>query len=239
MPVSADMRPGEVEIYRIDLARLDANPSCLTDDERARAAQFHFAPDRARFVACRISLRHILAKTLGVPPAEVRFTLGAHGKPAIARDHNQGDWQFNLSHSGDIALIAVTQRRSIGIDIEVLRPVPRQMMEILPSLSPAEQTALQLVDAPARSTAFLRCWTRKEAVIKALGAGLTIDLASFTVSVGTVAGTVIWQPVAPPGLCQLSLLALDQPCAAPTPFIAALAVGGAIGPVRVEDFQPT
>lgn len=238
-PMAAAMRPNEVEIHRIDLARLDAYPSCLSDDERARAARFHLAPDRARFVACRIALRNILAKALGVQPAGVQFAFGAHGKPEIARDHNQGDWRFNLSHSGDIALVAVTQGRPIGIDVEVLRPLPRQMMEILPSLSLAEQYALQLVGAPARATAFLRCWTRKEAVIKAIGAGLTMDLASFTVSIGTDIEPVIWQTAAIPGLCQWSLRALDELSAKPMPFIAALAVGGAIGSIRLVDFPPT
>lgn len=239
IPVSAEMRPSEVEIYRIDLARLDADPSCLSDDERARAARFHFAPDRARFVACRIALRHILAKALGVLPAKILFTRGVHGKPAIACVQNQGDWQFNLSHSGDIALIAVAQGQPIGIDIEVLRPIPRQMMEILPSLSPAEQRALQQLAEPARATAFLRCWTRKEALIKAIGAGLTLDLASFSVSIGANADPPIWETSRAAGPGQWSLHALEPHCAEPAPFVAALAVGGPISSIRLVDFQPT
>ena len=239
IPMSANMRPSEVEIYRIDLARLDAHPSCLSDDEHARATRFHFAPDRARFVASRIALRHILAKALGVEPAGVLFTLGVHGKPVIARDHNPGNWQFNLSHSGDIGLIAVAQGQPIGIDIEVLRPLPRQMKEILPSLSLAEQRALQLVAEPARATAFLRCWTRKEALIKAIGAGLTLDLASFSVSIGTNAEPPIWETSPAPGPGQWSLHALDHPCAEPAPFVAALAVSGPASSIKLVDFQPT
>ena len=236
----ADRCPGEIAVHRINLARINADYcSCLNDDERARAARFHFAPDRARFVTSRIALRHILGEALGVEPAGVRFALGVHGKPEIVRDCNEGDWRFNLSHSGNISLIAVTQGRPVGIDVEILRRLPRQMIEILPSLSPAERLALRLVAEPARPTAFLRCWTRKEALIKAIGAGLTQDLASFSVSIGTAAAPVIWETAARAELGQWSLHALDQPRAEPTPFIAALAVSGAPGPIRLLDFHLT
>ncbi len=235
----ADRASGGITVYRIDLARLGADlPPCLSGDEHARAARFHFAADRARFVASRTALRHILAEVLHVAPAAIKFAHGIHGKPEIAADRNPGDWRFNLSHSADIALIAVTQGRPIGIDIEVLRPLPRQMMEILPSLAPAEQRALGLVPEAERATAFLRCWTRKEAVIKAIGAGLTMELASFSVSIGTAAGHVTWAAAAHAELGQWSLVTLDQPCAEPTPFLAVLAVGGAPGPIRVVDFPP-
>lgn len=231
--------PSVVTVYRINLSRLgtpsQAHWSYLSDDERARAARFHFAPDRVRFVASRIALRHILAKTLARPPSMIALTIADHGKPEISRDDNPCDWRFNLSHSGDVVLIAVTRGRSIGIDVEVVRPLPRQMAELLPRLSPREQHALQLVAEPERGVAFLRCWTRKEALVKAIGAGLTVDFASFSVSLGTDADPPIWDNA--PGLFPWSLRALDDLGTQPEPFVAAVAVGGEIGSVVLANFH--
>jgi 4'-phosphopantetheinyl transferase len=123
-------------------------------------------------------LRTILARYTRIDPRDLAFSSGLHGKPHL----NQSDLHFNLSHSEHIALLAVTRDTEVGIDIEHIDP--RRTTEDIAAryFSPAEQTELANYPGEERRPAFFRCWSRKEAVIKALGEGLVCPLDSFDVS---------------------------------------------------------
>jgi 4'-phosphopantetheinyl transferase len=179
------LAPDEVHVWRASLdlpaSRVCALGDVLVADERARAARFHFERDRTHWTVARARLRLLLARYLGGPPDRFRFALGAHGKPALARPEG-GDLRFNVSHSQDLALYAVTRGREVGVDLEGLRPdfATDEIAERF--FSPAERRALRAVAPELRCDAFFACWTRKEAYIKARGLGLAIPLDAFDVS---------------------------------------------------------
>ncbi len=156
-----------------DLRRL------LSEDERARAARFVRPLDRDRYITGRARLRQILAAATGRDPRALRFSYGAHGKPAL-----KGGPAFNLSHSGPLAALAIgpaaTPAIGIGIDIERIRPIEAAVARR--HFSPAEHAALGQMPAADWLTGFYRCWTRKEALVKAQGTGLSMPLDSFDVS---------------------------------------------------------
>ena len=178
------------------LARLHA---FLSDDERERAARFHFARDRDRFVAGRGQLRETLGALLKVPPAAVEFAYGPQGKPALA---HETDLRFNLSHSQDWALLAMTVGCEVGVDLEFMRP-DLNPLEVAPSVfSPEECAVLENLPESERLAAFYGYWTRKEAFIKALGLGFARDTREFTVNLEpeqVVEDSTILSLDAPPG----------------------------------------
>ncbi|WP_226781557.1 4'-phosphopantetheinyl transferase family protein [Oceaniglobus trochenteri] len=156
--------------WRLD----DPDPRSLSPDERARAARFVHDRDRDRFVAGRARLRAILAGYLGCAPGDIAFGYGAHGRPRVAGVH------FNLSHTGDLAQLAVSRDLVPGVDIETVAPI--DMAVARAHFSANEVQALCALPEGARLAAFYRCWTRKEAFLKALGTGLSTDLHSFAVT---------------------------------------------------------
>jgi 4'-phosphopantetheinyl transferase len=173
--------PGEIHVWAVPLEgespTSDDVAAMLSADELARAADFVIDPPRRAFVATRLALRSLLGRYLDVPPREVSIAIDPHGKPRLMN----GDLCFNVSHSGTLGLIAVTRGSEIGIDVEQLRPVERLMDIAERQFHPQEQSAIRAA-SPEQSTAtFLRCWTRKEAVIKSIGAGLNYPLAAFRV----------------------------------------------------------
>lgn len=149
----------------------------LSEDERERAARFVFARDRDRYVVGRGRLRRILSERCDVPPGKIRFSYGAHGKPAIAGGPN-----FNLSHSGGWAALALCagNKVELGLDIEVHRPIDESVVEHY--FSATERIALDGLAVDLRETGFFRCWTRKEAVLKAIGSGMALPLDAFDVT---------------------------------------------------------
>lgn len=152
----------------------------LSDDERERAARFRFRRDAERFVSGRGQLRRILAGLLGEESATLRFAYGGSGKPSV---QGQPDLGFNLAHSHTLALLAVARGTDVGVDVESGPPPQSACEEIAPSFfAPEEAHTLMALPAAQRDAAFLRCWTRKEAYVKALGDGLQIPLQDFAVS---------------------------------------------------------
>jgi 4'-phosphopantetheinyl transferase len=154
------------------------DPALLAPDERERAARFVHDVHRRRFIVARAALRRILGAHLGVAPATLRFTEGAHGKPAL----DGTGLEFNLSHSHELALVAVTRDAPVGVDVEHLRPVADALGIARSHFAPSERAALAAAPADARDLVFLRGWTRKEAFIKAIGEGLSHPLDQFEVS---------------------------------------------------------
>jgi 4'-phosphopantetheinyl transferase len=143
----------------------------LSDDERARATRIPEERIRRRFVVGRAALRRLLGERLETPPAELRFDYNERGKP----DLKSSDVNFNLSHSGDLALIAMSGGGPVGVDLERLRPRPRLDLLARRVLTVGERELLEQARAEgAAARWFLRCWTAKEAVAKAFGFGLAL-----------------------------------------------------------------
>jgi 4'-phosphopantetheinyl transferase len=170
------MCPGAVHIWQFPLpsttSALNALPSLLSHDERDRAARFVFEKDRARFIACRATLRQLLGRYTGTPPEAILFDYAPQGKPSLASDPS---WQFNVSHSRDLAAIAITRDHPLGIDLELVDP-DFPVLEVAPTiLTPGEQLALTALPTTTQPAHFFQLWTLKESLVKALGAGLSLD----------------------------------------------------------------
>ena len=174
----------------------------LSDEERARAAQFRFAIDRQRFVAAHIALRCALAEQTGERAETLRFSHTAFGKPSLS------GWphvRFSLSHSQGLGLIAIGGRGPLGADVERLRPVPDALALAARHFTLSENEALAALPSGERDRAFLTCWTRKEACLKAIGLGLIVPAESFEVGLAPdcrgvevpVAGRMLWLALRP------------------------------------------
>jgi 4'-phosphopantetheinyl transferase len=152
----------------------------LSDDEKGRAERFRFPRHRKRFEAAHLALRVILSRYLQCDPAMVSFETGRHGKPRIAGVPT--DVFFNLSHSEGTAVVAVSRGADVGVDIECVRHRRPDVAKIAERFFSAAELSI-LLSAPMaeRHGMFLRCWTRKEALLKACGRGLSVPLASCNV----------------------------------------------------------
>ena len=152
----------------------------LSPDETARAARFRFDKHRRAFVLGRAALRALLGRHLGVPAAQVSFSYGPKGKPALADATHP--LRFNASNSGNLAAIAITEGCEIGVDIEQRRPVPEIERIAERFFAPQEAAELMALPEALRTQGFFNCWTRKEAYIKAVGDGLSVPLDGFRVT---------------------------------------------------------
>ena len=172
----------------VDLRQLHAGSGAwLSTTEQTRADRFAFERDRRRYIAGRTALRSLLAAALDCNPAAVELETTEHGRPVCAA--LRGDMDFNLSNAEDSAVIAFARSAPVGVDIEVLRPVSDATELAAQFFSPMEALEICALHGMARDHAFLTCWTRKEAVLKATGLGLYIDPA--TVVAGTQATAAI------------------------------------------------
>ena len=151
----------------------------LSPDEVARAARFAFDRLRSDFRTSRGCLRRILAGYAGVSPESLVFSYSANGKPSL-RDFPH--LNFNISHSGRLMVCGVTAQSDIGVDVEQIRCLTERSDIARRFFSRTEATRLQEFPETERDDAFFRCWTRKEAFVKATGDGLSRDLSSFSVS---------------------------------------------------------
>lgn len=171
------------------IARLDCGAlavaealSVLVDDERDRAAGFLVEQERLRFIVARATLRRLLAERLGVPARAIRLARGPHGKPRLAAPFAESGLRFNVSHSRNVAAYAFTQRGEIGVDVEAIRPMKDADDIARRFFSRNERRDFFSLDPVDRCLAFFRCWTRKEAFLKAIGEGLSHPLTAFDVS---------------------------------------------------------
>jgi len=152
----------------------------LSLDELERADRFRFDTDRRRFVVGRGILRSVLGGYLDMPPEELRFRYGEFGKPAL----DEPGPSFNVSHAGPMALFAFASALEIGVDIELSTAGQEGERIAKHFFSPAEVRHLRSLPGRHRPAAFLACWTRKEAFIKARGDGLSLPLDAFDVGFG-------------------------------------------------------
>ncbi|TAK84869.1 MAG: 4'-phosphopantetheinyl transferase superfamily protein [Aquabacterium sp.] len=172
--------------YVLWLVGLDAEPTAaevglLAPAERARASKMRWDRDRIRFLAAHCALRLLLAEREGVPPQSLRYAAGAHGKPRL---QGEGRCSFSLSYAAQQALIAIADGTEIGVDATRLIPLPDAGQLAERYCSPVERMDLDQLPEAERAAAFLRCWTRKEAVLKATGIGLGLPLQQIDAGIG-------------------------------------------------------
>ena len=176
-------------VWRIaldDAARVDACWSILSEAEQVRARRFHRDVHRRRYIVAHGTLRVILSQYVAEPPESLAFVEGERGKPSLAqtRSARASHVEFNLSHSDDLALVAVALDRPVGVDLERWSEETEHLELAERFFSPAERNALRaLADDRVRLVeGFFAAWTRKEAYLKATGAGITRGLHHFDVS---------------------------------------------------------
>lgn len=200
----------DVDVWVAPLDKASGWEPVLSRQERERAEGFLRPEAAKRWVAARLALRRVLSGYLRESPAEIELSFAEGGKPRLA----EGELEFNLSHSGDLALIAVSWRRPIGVDLERVEP-DRDLTALAERALDAEEVASLRETAPGqRTAAFYAAWTRHEARRKCLGVGLTGQDPGTPVAVRNI-------DVAPG-------------------YAAAVAVAGErVGPVRERALQPS
>jgi 4'-phosphopantetheinyl transferase len=155
----------------------------LASNERERASEFHFDDPRRRYVITRGTLRKLLGNYLHLHPTEIQLTIDQNQKPQLVSEYAPADLHFNVSHSGDLAVIGFALGCKVGIDVEQLREVGHLEQIARRFFHPAETEAVLARPATGRNLAFLRCWTGKEAILKAVGTGIVGNLAGFQVPI--------------------------------------------------------
>ncbi len=179
-PLGCKLGADEVHVWcsslRVAQAQVERFSRTLAEDERDRAARTRHLPARNEFVVVRGLLRQILADYLGIDTRRLAFRTGATGKPYLVEPASALPLYFNVSHSHEMTLIAVTRRGEVGVDVEHLRPFANDLDLADRFFSHREATALHTLTAEDRIEAFFQAWTRKEAFLKASAHGLTYGL---------------------------------------------------------------
>ncbi|MFM7448799.1 MAG: 4'-phosphopantetheinyl transferase family protein [Leptolyngbyaceae cyanobacterium] len=208
-----------VEVDAVSQPQLQQLSCYLSEDEQQRAAKFHFALHRRRFIANRGILRSLLGRYLHCHPKTVTFSYGAHGKPLIANPKHQLGLQFNVSHSERLCLIAIAQQHQVGIDLEQHRGLTDLNALAQRFFTVNEYAAIQALPDIQKPGAFFQYWTGKEALLKGLGVGLS-GLSQIELSI--TPGQVGWAMLQAPGLSQQEwMVELFTPALA---FTAAIAI---------------
>jgi 4'-phosphopantetheinyl transferase len=176
---------GAVHIWRatLDLSSRDIRffDENLSIDERIKAGHFRFDRDRNRYIVSFGILKSILGLYIGVEPGSVRISYGNHGKPRLSDADGKRNIHFNLSHSEELAIYVFARDYEVGVDIERIRELPEMNQIVDHYFSASERKVFLEMPSDKRRKAFFYCWTRKEALIKAVGYGLYQPLDKFTV----------------------------------------------------------
>ena len=185
-PPRTELAGGAVHVWSASLERSDpeyeAALADLSDDERARAARFHFERDRKCFVAGRSFLRAVLAHYLKTGPSQITLAYEERGKPRVSAPDAVPPLHFNLSHSRNLALCAASRFAPVGVDVEQIRPMP-ELADIAASFcSGPENALLNAAPADKKIEVFFSIWTRKEACLKATGESIAGTLAQIDCS---------------------------------------------------------
>jgi 4'-phosphopantetheinyl transferase len=223
------MEPGDDQVHVWIISgrnRLHYDPGMsllLSADERARARRFHDRGHAAQWTFFHACCRDILGACTGRAPASLVFEPGEHQKPCL-KESTPAPTYFNLSHSGELALLAVTRRAPVGVDVELVRELRDQDALVKRFFSAAEQADFAKLSADDRVAAFYSIWTRKEALIKANGIGLSAPLHAFDVPLSSISNwhlPAVRAPLPPdtaypvrhidPGAGYIGALALELP----------------------------
>ena len=200
----------------------DRESDLLSPDEQARAARFKFERDRRRYLVAHIALHDILRRYLPSEPSRVSFDIGANGKPRLPRALASRGVEFNLSHSNEMALLAVCDRREVGVDIEYVKE-DFEFQEVAERFfTPREVAAMGGLPASLQRQAFFKCWTSKEAFLKAKGIGLSGALDEVEISLSAAEQVCITADV--PGWSLSELDPMDG-------YEGALVIAGAPVPI--------
>jgi 4'-phosphopantetheinyl transferase len=184
-----------VHVWRVPLdvpvETVEQALALLSPEEREQAGRLRTEELRGRFIVRRARLRQILAQYLGTAPAAIRFQRGPYGKPSLAAPWSGARIEFSASHSADVALVAVGLARAVGIDIERIRAIPDFEAICRNYFASSEIEALGHSPEAERLAAFFRVWARKEAILKALGTGLSLALDQVEVSAAAEPASVV------------------------------------------------
>jgi 4'-phosphopantetheinyl transferase len=222
---------GEVHVWTVPLdGPADRLLPTLSEEERRRADRFHFAHHRQAFMVARGRLREILGGYLRTPPLALQFRLGPVGKPELAN----GALAFNLSHSHGLAVVAVAASGAVGVDLEKVRPMPDADQLADRFFASREAARLRALPTAVRLASFFRCWTRKEAFIKATGQGLNFPLDRFEVTLAPDEPAqllhVVGDPAAPGRWSMHHLTPAEG-------YVAALAIDRRVPPEAVRCYR--
>ena len=186
-PPNGDLGTEDVHLWRVpvDPGQIAGAEALLSPEERTRAGRYRFPEDAGRFIMCRAALRILLGRYQDAAPQTIAISCGPFGKPMLARSSNSPDQsapEFNVSHSGSYALLGFRRHHPLGLDLERLRRMPDRDALVERFFSPAERQEYLALPPGQRTAGFFNGWTRKEAIVKALGEGLSRPLDSFDVS---------------------------------------------------------
>jgi 4'-phosphopantetheinyl transferase len=174
-----ELKSGEIHVWRVDVHRnLDALPALtrtLAPDESAKAGEFRLDVHRNRYIIAHGAVRAILARYLRTTASEPVFRYGSQGKPELA----SGVLHFNMSHSHDLVLCAISRTGHVGVDVERVRPGAEN--DLAGYVSSSALRFLGVLPRPTRRRALFQGWTRMEACLKAGGQGLTLGPETFEV----------------------------------------------------------
>jgi len=220
------LQAGIVDVWHVSLSAgthyLAVLTNMLSSSERHYSDRYVRSADRHRAVVSRGLLRHLIGQYLAVAPNDVLISVGDHGKPFISHP-----MRFNVTHSGDVVAFAFCIGREVGIDVERIDPDINTMMLAQNVFSASELKQFEALTHHEQVSAFFVSWTRKEALLKALGDGLTKPLCGIEMSVGCssqpLLQSVAWHPHGPASCC-----VVDLPLR--VGYVAALAVCSAIKP---------
>jgi 4'-phosphopantetheinyl transferase len=230
-PPAVELVSNEIHVWQFPLnvpeSTLDRYTELLSADEKQKAGRFHFQRDTRRFAVTRATTRSILGSYLQSGPSELHFLYSEHGKPRIK---NPGwDIRFNVSHSGEQAVVAVTSGRETGVDVEQIRDNVEIDSLAERFFSTTEKDFLRGLPHEKKLSTFFRFWTCKEAFLKAQAVGLTRSLASFTVDLTAIRPSLLAAAETRGEESQWSLVELG----CQTGYASALAVEGSIGTVQI------
>ncbi len=175
---------GEIHIWRIPLVVGEYRPlmELLSEDEVRRGERFLFEKHREHYVVGRARMRRLLAAYTNNTARNVEFAYENLGKPKFADAILHARFQFNFSNSSDRGLLAITRGRKVGVDLERVRSMKDRMQLARRYFAESEIQKLFALPEKQQSDAFFRCWTRKEAYLKAVGKGLTFPLRNVEVT---------------------------------------------------------
>lgn len=180
------LQKDHVHVLTVDvhnaLRRCPALQRMLTEKELRKSASFRFSEDRDRFVVARGLLRKVLGGYLQKKAPHVALRTTKSGKPELdVCDRSIAPIKFNVSHSGNVALLALTLEKDVGVDVEQVHDIQEMDQLVASFFSTNERRQYERLPRPDRLTAFYRCWTGKESFVKALGEGLSRNLKSFDI----------------------------------------------------------
>lgn len=209
----SDLEPGQVDVWLFRPSEATAREveGVLSDDELERVGRFRRPQPRVRYVAVRGTLRNILSRYLGLDPREIAIVYGAQGKPRLA-PRMGSPLGFNVSHSRDLAAIAVTPSGEIGVDVEAR--IPRERLPGIADkmLAPEERRWFEALPPGERTVAFFDLWSAKEACSKLIGRGLTMPFAAISLArpQAELSPVVVDHPSAPERPCVVRRLPVER-----------------------------